>query len=99
MSWQAIHEGKDCKQYQQQMLLDSMDENSRKTKIWMDVRNTNVSDLFNIKFILGFDWERRGSELSELSGVAAEEVGLWLGEVHLLQDWDMLGHQAAQMGT
>lgn len=33
---QAIHEGKDCKQYQQQMLLDSMDENSRKTKIWMD---------------------------------------------------------------
>ena len=99
MSWQAIHEGKDCKQYQQQMLLDSMDENSRKTKIWMDVRNTNVSDLLNIKFILGFDWERRGSELSELPGVAAEEVGLRLGEVHLLQDWDMLGHPAAQMGS
>jgi len=33
---QAVHEGMDCKQYQAQMLLNSMDENSRKTKIWMD---------------------------------------------------------------
>ena len=45
----------DCKQYQQKVLLDSMDDNSRATKIWMDVRNTNVSDLLNIKFVLGFD--------------------------------------------
>ena len=37
MNLQAVHEGMDCKQYQQQVLLDSMDDNSRKTKIWMDV--------------------------------------------------------------
>merc|ERR1719341_1900553 len=36
LTCQAIHEGQDCKQYQQKVLLDSMDENSRKTKIWMD---------------------------------------------------------------
>ena len=47
----------------------------------------------------GPDREGRGPELPELSGVAAEEVGLWLGEVHLLQDGDLLGHQAAQMGS
>merc|ERR1711997_874451 len=33
---QAVHEGKDCKQYQQELLLDSMDESSRATKLWMD---------------------------------------------------------------
>ena len=30
--FQAVHERKDCKQYQQELLLDSMDENSRATK-------------------------------------------------------------------
>ena len=34
---QAIHDGMDCKQYQQYMLVDSQDENSKKTKEWMDV--------------------------------------------------------------
>jgi len=33
---QAIHDGMDCKQYQQYMLVDSQDENSKKTKEWMD---------------------------------------------------------------
>jgi len=33
---QAIHDGMDCKQYQQSMLVDSQDENSKKTKEWMD---------------------------------------------------------------
>ena len=35
--FQAIHDGMDCKQYQQSMLVDSQDENSKKTKEWMDV--------------------------------------------------------------
>ena len=34
---QAIHDGMDCKQYQQYMLVDAQDENSKKTKEWMDV--------------------------------------------------------------
>jgi len=33
---QAIHDGMDCKQYQQYMLVDAQDENSKKTKEWMD---------------------------------------------------------------
>ena len=47
----------------------------------------------------GLDREGRGPPLPELRGAAAKEVGLWLGEVHLLQDGDMLGHQATQMGA
>ena len=47
----------------------------------------------------GPDREGRGPALPQLPGAAAEEVGLRLGEMHLLQDWDLLGHQAAQMGT
>ena len=47
----------------------------------------------------GLDREGRGPPLPELRGAAAQEVGLRLGEVHLLQDGDMLGHQAAQMGA
>ena len=34
---QAIHEGQDCKQYQQAMLNESQDENSIKTKKWIEV--------------------------------------------------------------
>jgi len=33
---QAIHEGLDCKQYQQSMLADANDENSIKTKKWIE---------------------------------------------------------------
>ena len=47
----------------------------------------------------GLDREGRGPALPQLPGVAAEEVGLRLGEVHLLPDRDMLGHQTTQMGT
>ena len=34
---QAVHDGMDCKQYQQYMLADSQDENSKKTKEWIEV--------------------------------------------------------------
>lgn len=34
---QAIHEGQDCKQYQRAMLNESQDENSIKTKKWIEV--------------------------------------------------------------
>lgn len=35
--FKAIHEGQDCKQYQQMMLNESQDENSKKTKQWIEV--------------------------------------------------------------
>jgi len=33
---QAVHEGMDCKQYQQYLLADTEDENTKKTKEWID---------------------------------------------------------------
>ena len=34
---QAVHDGMDCKQYQQYVLADSQDENSKKTREWIEV--------------------------------------------------------------
>lgn len=51
---QAIHDGQDCKQYQQKVLLDSMDENSRKTKIWMDVSFVNVTTTTTTQIVFYF---------------------------------------------
>jgi hypothetical protein len=33
----AVHDGMDCKQYQQYSLNDANDENSKKTKEWIEV--------------------------------------------------------------
>ena len=46
--FQAVHEGKDCKQYQQELLLDSMDESSRATKLWMDVSILNYYGILKL---------------------------------------------------
>ena len=34
---QAVHDGMDCKQYQQYALNDAQDENSKKTREWIEV--------------------------------------------------------------
>ena len=59
----------------------------------------DISFIFLLCVILGFDRERRGAQLSQLSSFVAKEMGLRLGEVHLLSDRDLLGHQAAAMGA
>ena len=38
---QAVHDGMDCKQYQQYILNDDQDENSKKTREWIEVRGEN----------------------------------------------------------
>ena len=45
---QAIHEGLDCKQYQRQMLDEAKDEDSIKTKKWIEVmeRNSNPARVY-----------------------------------------------------
>ena len=35
--FKAVHDGMDCKQYQQYSLNDANDENSKKTKEWIEV--------------------------------------------------------------
>ncbi len=37
ISAKAVHDGMDCKQYQQYSLNDANDENSKKTKEWIEV--------------------------------------------------------------
>ena len=81
---QAVHDGMDCKQYQQYMLADSQDENSKKTREWIEVgkhhhqKNQNW-DLDYAKSILiitqienssfaGPCPKGRSTELSKLSG-------------------------------
>ena len=73
----------------------------------MDVRNmkTFYSNynrsywMINKIDISGPDSEGRRHALPQLPGAAAEEVGMRLAQVLLLQVRDMLGHAAAQMGT
>ena len=61
-------------------------------------KSLGISLIISI-YLQGHGGQGRRHLLPELPGAAAEEVGLRLGEVHLLQDGDMLGHQAAQMGA
>ena len=47
----------------------------------------------------GLGGQRRGLVVPQLSGDTDEALGLRLGEVLGLQDWDLLGHQAGTLGT
>ena len=49
--FQAIHEGLDCKQYQERIICeegDSDDENTRKTRAWLNVSATKWARSCNI---------------------------------------------------
>ena len=47
-NFQAIHEGLDCKQYQRQMLDEAEDEDSVKTKKWIEVQKKAKISTFRI---------------------------------------------------
>ncbi len=44
--FQAIHEGQDCKQYQLSLLEETQDENSAKTKVWIEVPMSKTLSTF-----------------------------------------------------
>lgn len=75
---QAIHEGQDCKQYQQAMLNESQDENSIKTKEWIEVTFSKIEKISYciIFFILGLDFYWGSPQLSKLSSHSTQEMGL-----------------------
>lgn len=50
-------------------------------------------------FFAGLDRDRGGAQLSKLPSDFAEKVGLWLGSMFLLQNWNLLGYQATAMGS
>lgn len=59
---QAIHEGQDCKQYQQQMLNESQDENSIKTKEWIEVKILLFDVVFGLCFVNDSDSDRKDTQ-------------------------------------
>ena len=58
-----MHEGKDCKQYQKDLLLNAMDDESRATKLWMDVSLWNRNYTKNI-FLFIQDLIEKGEALN-----------------------------------
>ena len=57
------------------------------------------STLTQSMLALGHGGQGRRHVLPQLPGAADEEVGLRLAQVHLLQDGDLLGDEAAPMGS
>ena len=67
----------------------------------LDMEDEDPLEMFHTNSILalGHGGQGRRHVLPQLPGAADEEVGLRLAQVHLLQDGDLLGDEAAPMGS
>lgn len=104
LTCQAIHEGANCKEFQDQVNESAeTDEDAKRTKEMIDVSLVNQkSQIHGMKCQyddagIGGQW--RGSFLPPLSSCFDETLGLRLGQMFCLSHRNLLGYQTKPLGS